>query len=892
MKKNAFELCSQPLGSAVLAMLLVLLCAGSGRAQDAASQAAYQKDVVPFLQQHCYQCHDARKAKAGLRLDTLGTDFLAGKNADTWHEVINQINSGKMPPEEVEKRPDPKQSFALVEWVGHELKSAERTARMAGGKILSRRLNRSEYVNTVRDLLQLDRNFVETLKDDLPGDGKAEGFDRLGSALLFDETQLSAYITLAGRIAEKAIVADEKPPIANKRSIELAKNYHPPKQTEEIIQYHPETSIPSGPSIVEARPNGLLFISSPGYAFKEGFGGIGSQYYYTLFNYNKANPVPEDGYYRLRIKAGGFRGEPGQPIRLRWTYMPNTPLQTRGDIEVKGTLDDPDFCEAVIFLRKPPQDAKPNLELAFNGLKDVVIEDPELQKLNNQRVGAGEQVSKLIAAKAPATEIEAQKAKVADLITKCQEYAKKPGAVMHIYNPKLDLAKVPKVLIQSIEFEGPIEKDWPPKSHTALFPTGLKDDSAQLREAFATLLPRAYRRPVAPAEVDALIAVIQRDRAKFKLSYVDAVRYGLQTVLSSPDFLLIFEASQPGAAKRPLNDYELANRLSYFLWSTMPDDTLFSLAAANKLHEPATLKAQVTRMLAAPQARSLAENFAGQWLHVRDFDSVTPAKDYKEYDASLKEAGREEPIAFFEEVMRKNLPITSFIASDFTMANERLAQSYGIDGVAGPEFRRVALPSESHRGGVLTMAGLLTYLADGTRTLPVRRGAFILDEMFNDPPPPPPPNAGEIQPNASGKKLTVRQRLEKHRGESTCASCHAKIDPLGLALENFDAIGAWRTKQNGEGFRGPNGPSIDASGKLPSGREFKTPEEFKQALLAEKDRFARAFSQKMLTYALGRPVGYTDNATIEMVTKNLAAQQYQMQTLIQAVVASEPFLTK
>jgi hypothetical protein len=862
------------------------------RADDPASKAIYDRAVVPFLKQNCFACHDARKAKAGLRLDTLGTDFLAGKNADVWHEVINQINAGKMPPEEAKQRPDAKESFAVVEWVGRELKSAERTARMAGGKILSRRLNRSEYINTIRDLLLLDENFVQTLKDELPGDGKAEGFDRLGSALLFDETQLSAYIALAGKIAEKAIVADERPPTAAKRSIEALNLYHKPPEKAEIIQYHPETSIAHGPAVAQGRPNGVLYIGAPGYAFKEGFGGFAGDISYNVFVGPKVSVVPADGYYRIRLKAGAFAGESGKPMRIRWTYMPNTPLQTQGEVAITGTLENPTVAEAVIFLRKPPQDAKPQLNFSFPFQRDVIITEPTLEKLNNSRIGAGGGVEKLIAAKAPAAEIEAAKKKVADLIVQCQEYAKKPGAVMNIYNPKYDLEKIPKLLIQSLEFEGPIEKDWPPKSHVALFPNGVKDETVQMREVFAKLLPLAYRRPVMPAEVDGLLAVIERDRAKFKLSYIEAVRYGLQTVLSSPDFLMLFEASSPGAPRRALSDYELANRLSYYLWSTMPDQELSRLAAAGKLHEPTTLKAQVKRMLAAPQAREFAENFAGQWLHVRDFDSVMPAKDYKDYDSALREAGREEPIAFFEEVMRKNLPITSFIASDFTLVNERLAAFYGIDGVKGPEFRRVALTSEHHRGGVLTMAGLLTYLADGTRTLPVRRGAFILDEIFNDPPPPPPPNAGEIQPNASGKKLTVRERLEKHRAESTCASCHARIDPLGLALENFDAIGAWREKQNGEGFKGQREPLINASGKLPSGREFKTPEEFKQALLAEKDRFARAFSQKMLTYAIGRPVGYTDSATIDAITKNLAAEQYQMQALIQSIVASEPFLTK
>ncbi|HEX8912225.1 MAG TPA: DUF1592 domain-containing protein, partial [Humisphaera sp.] len=856
----------------------------------AASREAYDKVVRPFLADHCFSCHDAKKAKAGLRLDTLGTDFLAGKNADVWHEVINQINGNKMPPEDVKQRPDAKRSFAVVEWVGRELKGAEKAARMAGGKILSRRMNRDEYVNTVRDLLKLDGNFVETLKDDLPADGKAEGFDRLGAALLFDETQLSAYLSIAQRVAEKAVVADERPAAASRRSVDAKKAYRPAAEKTEIIQYHPETAIPSGPGIAEARPNGVELISTPGFGFRDGFGGIPNNYTFALL---QGDAVPVDGYYRIRVRAGGFPGERGQPIRVRWTYMAGTPIQAEGEVEVKGTLQEPGVAEAVVFLRKPPQDAKPQMAFAWNCYKDVVITEPELEKLNNQRTGAGGRVQKLISANAPKAEIDAAKARVAELIEQSQAYAKRPGAVAKQYNPKYDLAKVPRLLLQGIDFEGPVEKQWPPASHVVLFPQGMRDDPAQLRAVFAGLLPRAYRRPVQPAEVERLLATVARDRARFKMGHVEAVRYGLQLVLSSPEFLMLFEPSDPrGGTKRPLTDHELAGRLSYFLWSTMPDDELFKLAEAKRLRDPATLAAQVRRMLAAPQARQFAENFAGQWLHVRDFDAVTPAKDYKDYDASLKAAGREEPIAFFEEVLRKDEPVTAFLQSDWTVANERLARFYGVDGVAGPEFRRVALKPEHHRGGVLTMAGLMTYLSDGTRTLPVRRGAWVLEEIFNDPPPPPPPNAGEIQPNAAGKNLTVRQRLEMHRSESTCASCHAKIDPLGLALENYDAIGAWRDRQNGEGFKGLKAPAIDASGKLPNGKTFSTPAEFKQVLLADRDRFARAFSQKVLTYALGRPVGYVDTPTVDAVAAQLARREYRMHALIEAVVTSEPFLTK
>jgi hypothetical protein len=298
-------------------------------------------------------------------------------------------------------------------------------------------------------------------------------------------------------------------------------------------------------------------------------------------------------------------------------------------------------------------------------------------------------------------------------------------------------------------------------------------------------------------------------------------------------------------------------------------------------------------MLADPKSREFVENFAGQWLQVREFGSVMPATDlYRDYDKSLEESSRLEAYAFFEEILQKNLPITNFLDSDFVMINERLARHYEIEGVEGDELRRVSLTPDHHRGGVFGMAGLMTLLADGTRTLPVRRAAWIVENLFNDPPPPPPPNAGEVQPNTEGEELTVRERLELHRNETTCASCHAVLDPYGLALENYDAIGKWRTRQNGENFRGNNAPQLVIEGELPTGQRFSSLEGFKAALLEEKDDFARAFSERMLTYALGRPVGYSDRDMIESLVNALQENDYRIQVLVQAIVKSEPFLTK
>ena len=324
----------------------------------------------------------------------------------------------------------------------------------------------------------------------------------------------------------------------------------------------------------------------------------------------------------------------------------------------------------------------------------------------------------------------------------------------------------------------------------------------------------------------------------------------------------------------------------------MPDDELKALAESNRLNHRDVLRQQVSRMLADPKSRRLVDSFASQWLSVDQFGSVMPARFYRDYDDSLAEANRQEPIEFFGHVLEHNLPVTNFIDSDFLVINERLATHYGIEGVTGPEFRAVAIGRDHHRGGVLGMAGLMTLLSDGSRTLPVRRAAWVLENLLNDPPAPPPPNAGEIQPNTSGKRLTVRERLTLHRDEPTCASCHAKLDGYGLALENYDAIGAWRTQQNGEGFRGAKAPSINASGTLKSGRAFDNLEQFKNAMLNEREIFIRAFTERLLTYTLGRPVGAIDRDVVDEIMAQAATHEYRIQAFIQAIAASEPFHTK
>lgn len=867
----------------LLSALAVLVTTGVALPQTPHdSIAEFKRDVLPFVQKHCYSCHDARKAKAGLRLDELGTDFLAGKTAETWREVIDRINIGDMPPEG-SPRPDPKEAFAVVEWVGKELKRAGRLARMSSGRILMRRLNRTEYANTVGDLLRLDSNFVHKIREELPADGKAEGFDRIASALFFDQAQMDGYLTVTEMIAREAVQA--APPETRQNVWEPERFRRGEKEMVPVLQGRTH-KIPLGAPAYRKRADGI------------------ETWHGRRHNNDKESKwikvppgpgveltslVTQDGYYRIRVHGGGFPGVRGEPIQLVLIYAGNTPIETTYTIEVKGSLDKPGVAEKLVFLRAGKDGQKTNMAVEWNGLGDVRVMNPALAELSRRHKQSTGKIRQAVQDGDRAL-ADAYQKELNDLLREIDAFT----GPEWVHNEKYDFATVPRLYLDRIEVEGPFRGQWPPESHKVLgIEAGLPQTEADVRAMFARLLPLAYRRPVEAEEIDRMVRVVLNARQTHKLSMADALRMGLQTVLCSPGFVFIQEPQPRGVeGVRPLNDHELASRLSYFLWSSMPDEELLALASASKLKDDTVLQAQVKRMLADPRSRRFVEGFAGQWLSIDQFGSVKPAREYRDYDDELEAASREEPLAFFSHILGNNLPITNFLDSDFLVINERLARHYGIEGVSGPEFRPVAIRPEHHRGGVLGMAGLLTLLADGTRTLPVRRAAWVLENLLNDPPAPPPPNAGEIQPNTAGKKLTVRERLALHRSEPTCASCHARLDPYGLALENYDAIGAWRTLQNGEGFRAAKAPAIDPSGRLKSGRSFKDLEGYKSALLNEKEKFAHAFTEKMLTYALCRPVGYVDHPTVDHLTEALMRNDYRIQSLILAIVRSKAFQSK
>ncbi|CAN5906389.1 DUF1592 domain-containing protein [soil metagenome] len=458
----------------------------------------------------------------------------------------------------------------------------------------------------------------------------------------------------------------------------------------------------------------------------------------------------------------------------------------------------------------------------------------------------------------------------------------------------------PGIAIQSVEVEGPIIETWPPIGYQRLLGEVdiTKGTMADAEKALRWLAPRAFRRRVTEDEIKPFIAIAkaQMDAGK---PFDEGLRAGIKAVLCSPNFLFLKEAT--GA----LGDFELASRLSYFLWSTMPDEDLMRLAGDGSLKKPTVLRQQVERLLNDPRSSHFVDNFTGQWLGLRNIEFTTPDKKlYPEHDDALQEAMLKETKLFFQELLKNNLSTSNVVDSDFSILNERLADHYGIPGVDGQEFRKVKLPPDCHRGGVLTQAAVLKITANGTTTSPVIRGNWVLKNIIGKPVSPPPPNIPAVEPDIRGTK-TIREQIAKHRELESCAGCHDRMDPLGLALENYDVIGGWRENYRsvGEGqflklevdgrrVQYKTGKSVDASGVLLDGTTFANMDALKKNLLADKKQIAKCVTEKLLTYATGAGIEFADRPAIESILKKASEKDYGLRTLIHEVVQSPVFLMK
>ena len=783
-------------------LLLLLVALGRWVGPLSAADGAVPGDAhtAAFFKEHCLRCHGPEKAKGDLRLDTVDTDFTKPSTFERWREIVARVQSGEMPPKK-EARPEAAQVQAFVRQISARLDEAAAKHR-TDGRVVLRRLNRVEYENTVRDLFAVNVR----VKEMLPEDAIAQGFDNVGAALNISPVLMERYLEAADAVITAALA-----PVHKLES-----------KTERFDLYD---------SLPKWFANGVYRQTNGVVLFRGGATDL------------RQFKAPAPGRYRFRIAVSAHNSETPLPLGL-----------LLGNFVVSGN-----YARHIGYFDAPPG-------------KPAVIEFEE-------RLGAKNDTVKIM-----------------------------PMALPFVYLKQETMAEYPGpgLKVHWMEVAGPFPEAWPTESYRRVF--GDADPKAgtlaDAEKLLRVLLPRAFRRPVAEGEEKPFVALVAKSLAMGQ-PFEAALRTGYKAVLASPKFLFLREPLGP------LDDPALASRLSYFLWSTMPDDALAALAAKGELRKPEVLRTQVERMLKHPKARAFTENFTGQWLSLRDIEATTPDKMlYPEFEELLQWSAVRETHLFFEELLKNNLSVKNFVDSDFALLNNRLAKHYGIPDVQGVAFRKVALKPEQHRGGVLTHASVLKVTANGTTTSPVLRGVWVLDRIMGRPVPPPPPNVPAIEPDIRGAQ-TIRDQLAKHRATENCAGCHARIDPPGFALENYDVIGGWREKYRIVAERknwvnnrvGPLakylaasqyglGLPVDAGDVLPDGRKFATVEEFKKLLLADPEQIARCLTEKLVTYATGQPVGFGDHAAVARILGEAKKSDYGLRDLVQAVVASELFRSK
>lgn len=806
-----------PFSKSSIALFLLLLC--SAGAMPAA------EPFEAFLKTHCVRCHGPEKEKGDLRIDQLSRDFKVGADTHHWAEVIEQVNSGEMPPKK-EKRPSQAEIASFVTSLDARIKEG-RAARMAARPPVAHyRLSRKEYQNTVYDLLGV--RYDPTKPGELNEDTRWHGFERIGSELSLSPSHVDRYYRAAELVLDRAFpTTSSEARKVRKTAADL--RYGGGKDAQAALD-----------RFGIKRP--LRYLLFPG----------STQNALSPHWFGKTGPE-HSGLYKLRIQASGTRPPGGQTAHL--SIGKRTSEETVDgliEFDITAPEDKPQVFEFEVFLEMP-------LSLDFCVVATDVVD---------RRAGAAFR--------------NALASRGGYIFTHSSETMLLNPNAPQMFDDKGN-GLFSTVLLDWIEWEGPLVSEAEKSRRRDVVPPddATPDVVAAHLQRFAE---RAWRRPVRAEELTEYVKAYQSERDAGEKT-ADAYRVALQGVLTSRHFIYLVEGDP--SLREQLNDSELATRLSYFLWSSMPDDALFTAAKAGKLKGDA-LKKEVDRMLADGKAGRFIEDFSRQWLQLHRVGMFPPDKKlYPTYDAWLETSMRAEPVEFFREMFADNLPIDALIESDWTMANARLCDFYGLPEPKLGGFQRMSLKPEDRRGGLLTMGAVLGLTSDGTRHRPVHRGVWLSEVVLGKPPPPPPANVPAIEPpTPQSPKATLRQKIEAHRNDANCAACHAKIDPLGLAWDNYDAIGQWRTREKIPAGVGED-PLINASGEMPDGRAFKDATDFKRRLLEDRDKVARAFIEHLCTYALRRAVAFDDQDDLNAIQAEAKKSNYRIQDIVRAVATSD-----
>jgi Protein of unknown function (DUF1592)/Protein of unknown function (DUF1588)/Protein of unknown function (DUF1587)/Protein of unknown function (DUF1595)/Protein of unknown function (DUF1585)/Planctomycete cytochrome C len=851
---------------------------------------AADDELSALVEAHCIDCHDAKSKKGGLDLTSLKLDLSKPDNFAVWLKIHDRIESGDMPPKNRE-RPEPAEIAGALKSLSQSLRDAEKQRLDGQGRTGVRRLTRAEYENTIRDLFDMPGI---ALQGGLPADGSAHGFDKNVDALDISHVNMSKYVEAADHVLDLAIATRPAAPTVQKRRISLANRggfvAHILLNGDGVLlkDKKPDPDFP---------PAGEQNHLDEGSHERMGSFSNGSSV--GLFRHEDESVCPYfmehvtiyPGLYRVRTSLWSFEWDKGQVLPSRGIEAARlSVVQLTGD--GRGGQH-------------------PSYVLGYYDAPSIDSKEHELITWLNQNEIIGFNAASL--------------APVAN-------YNRKGRAMAFIG---------PGIACDWLEIEGPLHEVWPPRSHRLLFgdlplsefkagdhrgirrprrmvvrqigagmnrpdpDTGLftvesNDPLADADRLLREFLPKAFRRPVEPGVRQSYVAKVD-ERLKAGDCFETAMRWAYRAALCSPDFLYLIES--PGQ----LDDYALACRLSYFFWASMPDAELARLACSGKLREAIIRKGEIERLLKDPKSQRFVEDFLGQWLKLRQIAANDPdRKLYPEFSPYLQDSMVAETRGYFRELLEQDLDASHIVKSNFAMINEKLARHYGIPGVCGSQIRRVDLPKDCPRGGFLTHAAVLKVTANGTTTSPVPRGAFVMSRILGQPPEPPPPNIPAVEPDVRGT-TTIREQLNKHRTNAVCASCHAKIDPPGFALESFDVIGGFRSRYRsiGEGDEPERGaidpfirisfklgPAVDTSGELADGRRFRDICDMQALFCANSTRLLKNLAEQFAVYGTGRPLTFSDRQQIAEIVSRTQASNGGIRTLLHVLMQSRLFQTR